>query len=455
MPANKHIYIFIVLSLFICNLAWGSTYYVDALHGYDTNVGTSPNKAFKSLSKMQKVNLQPGDSVRFKRGTAYTGPFYVNNSGTANKYITVTDYGDLTAPTPSFTNPVFKEGDFGNCIRVKGSFVRVEHLYCHHTAAYVAGNYKTGSNFLTVWEMGAIYIDKTAQHCIVSHNEVFDCPVGIKCYGENTLVENNYVHDCNRVLAQWTWGPIGIWFGADYQEASYNKVFNYRAEDTRIRWSKGDGGADGGAFEIDDARNNKSHIAIHHNYTRDCQGFLEVTWTDVTDHPAYLNFHIHHNISDDYQQFIALWVGAGCEIDNNTIIRRKKNANDWGVFNITQNNSYNKIRNNIIITEKDIPVFNVGLNGDHYPNSIIQNNLYFAASGKLNMDKEGPGGSPRYGDPLLKRYTNASKAEDFSISANSPARNHGVKLNYMLDFADNQISQADAPDIGAFEFVSK
>lgn len=430
------------------------TYYVDSANGLDINGGLSAQSAFKTLSKIQSIKLHPGDVVKFKRGSVFTGPLYITDSGKSDSYITLTDYGSKQDAAPAFTNPVFKEGNFGNCIRLKGSFVRVENLYFKHTAAFVKGDYKTGSNFLTVWEMGAIYIDKTAENCIVNNNEVYDCVVGIKSYGKNTLIEHNYIHDCNRILAEWSWGPIGIWFGGDYQEARYNKVFNYRAENPNIRWAKGDGGADGGAFEIDDARNNKSHIAIHHNYTRDCQGFLEVTWTDVLNHPAYTNFRIHHNISDDYQQFIALWEGADCKIDNNTIIRRKKNANDWGVFNITGNKSYNKIRNNIIITELNIPVFNVGIYGDHHPQNIIQNNLYYAASGKLVMGKEGPGAAPVFANPMLKNYAGAKDAEDFAIAANSPAKGKGLNLNYQFDFANKTIPHNKTVSIGAFECIT-
>lgn len=430
-----------------------TTWYVDSRAGNDKNSGTRPEAAFRTLSRIQEVRLYPGDTVRFKRGSVFQGPFYIYASGNKTRYIVISDYGGKDQHAPKFTNPVFKKGNYGNCIRIKGSYVLVENLYCHFTAAYVRGDYDHG--FLTVWEMGAIYIDKGAIHCIVRNNEIEDCVVGIKSYGKHALIEGNYIHDCNRVLKEWAWGPIGIWFGEDYQEARHNRIFNYRAEDPRIRWDNGTGGGtDGGAFEIDDARVNKSHIAIHHNYTRDCQGFLEVTWTDVKQHPVYRDFNIHHNISDDYQQFVALWVGAHCRIENNTIIRRKVNSNDWGVFNITQDNARNHIVNNIIITEKGIQVFNTGLGIDHKPASIIKNNLYFGASGKLKMGKEGPGEAPVFGDPLLVNYKYGNSPEHFSITANSPALNKGIPAGYKFDFINTPIPQEERPDIGAFEFKS-
>lgn len=428
------------------------TYYLDSKNGDDSNVGTSIEKAWKSLSKIDAVTLKPGDFVRFKRGSEFTGPLFIKNSGTGVKRITLSDYGDSSLPAPSFTNTEFKQDNFGNCIRVKGSYVTVENLYCHHTSAFKPGTYQTGGGWVQ-WEMGAIYIDKGAHDCIVRNNETFDCLVGIKTYGENTVIENNYVHDCNRILAEWNWGPIGIWLGADYQEVKNNRIINMSAVDPHINWGNGTGGADGGAIEIDDARYEKTHISIHHNYSRECQGFLEVTWSDVLSNPKYENFQIHHNVCDDYQQFIALWRGANCRIENNTILRRRQNPCNWGVFNITQNNGRNLIQNNIIVVENDTRIFNVGLGGnDPHPANIIQNNLYFAASGTLDIGKEGPGVSPVYGDPKFVNYTTGNKAEDFALQTGSPAINKGLNLGYSKDFKGTSIPQASIPDIGAFEF---
>jgi hypothetical protein len=427
------------------------TYYVDSKEGNDSNEGTSKNSPWKTISRLNDTELNPGDKIRFKRGSQFDGRLVIRSSGTEDNYITLTDYGDLQEDAPGFTNPEFKGNNFGNCIRIEGDYVLVENLYFHDTAVFES-SIDGEDGFLAIWEMGTIYVDKEANHIIIRNNELENCPVGIKSYGHHTLIEYNYIHDCNRVLKEWGWGPIGIWFGGDYQEARYNRIINYRAENPNIKWSRGTGGgADGGAFEIDDARFDKSNISIHHNYTRDNQGFLEVTWSDVKSHPDYRDFEIHHNVSDDYQQFVALWNGKNCKIDNNTIIRRKVNANDWGVFNITQDHSRNKIRNNIIITEKKIQVFNVGLNMQKNPENIIENNLFHAVTGELVIGDEGPGESPVFADPLFKNYQEGSTALDYSITKDSPAQSGGLELGYEYDFRDISIPQQNTPAIGAFE----
>jgi hypothetical protein len=429
----------------------GICYFFDSKRGSDKNSGTSPNSPWRTLSPFNAVELMPGDSLRFKRGSFFVGPLLIKQSGNAERYIVVTDYGSKSDQLPHFNNTVFAEGNYGNCIRVAGSYVVVQNIYCSGTPAYKPIEY-TEEGWV-VWEMGAIHIQRGAKHCIIRNNELKDCVAGIRSNGEYALIDSNYIHDCNRVLKQWNWGPIGIWLGADNQEVRYNRVFNYSAVDPRIGWGPDSygSGADGGAMEIDDARFPKSHISIHHNYTSDCQGFLEVTWTDVKQNPPYKNFQIDHNVSDDYQQFIALWRGEGCHIENNTIIRRKVNANDWGVFNITQRNGRNLIRNNIVVTEKNIVVFNLGRLGNARPKDSISHNLYFAASGELKIGLEAPGESAIFADPNFRNYNKASSATDFTILEKSPAKDKGLNLGYKLDFVNTPIPQGTHPDIGAFE----
>ncbi|MDO5977521.1 hypothetical protein [Flavivirga spongiicola] len=398
------------------------TYYLDSNNGNDESDGLSEDNAWKSLDRVMKTELNPGDEIQIKRGSEFSDVLVINNSGTAENPILLTSYGNKNLPSPAFTNPVFKpqSNQYGNCIRLKGSFIIVENMYFHHTVANLPQN---AGSFLTMWELGAIYIDKNAQNCIVRNNELYDCGVGIKSYGPYAKIENNYIHDCNRVLKKWGWGPIAIWLGGDNQEVSYNRIINYSAVNPNINWGP-DGygeGADGGAIEIDDARYAKSNISIHHNYSRDCQGFIEVTWADIDQNPLYLDFSIHHNVSDDYQQFIALWQGANFSIENNTIIRRKVNENEWGVFNITQTNSRNRVRNNIIITENNVVVFNVGRQKSATPNTIIENNLYWSYAEELDIGFEGPGDSPLFSDPMFLNYDNATSRKDFLLKINSPA----------------------------------
>lgn len=71
----------------------GTTYYVDCAHGSDSNLGTSPGRAWESLNRASAVTYRPGDRVLLRRGTACDGVFAPHGSGTPGEPITVGAYG--------------------------------------------------------------------------------------------------------------------------------------------------------------------------------------------------------------------------------------------------------------------------------------------------------------------------------------------------------------------------
>ena len=52
----------------------GTTYYVDAQNGDDSNSGTSENEAWRSVEKVNSVTYQPGDRILFKAGCTWEAP---------------------------------------------------------------------------------------------------------------------------------------------------------------------------------------------------------------------------------------------------------------------------------------------------------------------------------------------------------------------------------------------
>lgn len=87
------------------NTATGTTYYVDSENGNaDENAtGTFKDDAFKTLKQVNAVNLQPGDQVRFKRGSVFNGEalhFTKEDSGSADASVVISTYGDESAARP-------------------------------------------------------------------------------------------------------------------------------------------------------------------------------------------------------------------------------------------------------------------------------------------------------------------------------------------------------------------
>ena len=87
------------------NTATGTTYYVDSENGNaDENAtGTSKSDAFKTLEQVNAVNLQPGDQVRFKKGSVFNGEalhFTKEDSGSSDAPVVISTYGDESAARP-------------------------------------------------------------------------------------------------------------------------------------------------------------------------------------------------------------------------------------------------------------------------------------------------------------------------------------------------------------------
>jgi hypothetical protein len=50
-------------------------YYVDCIGGNAGNSGTAPDEPWQSLARANSANLNPGDSLLFKRGCSWMGIF--------------------------------------------------------------------------------------------------------------------------------------------------------------------------------------------------------------------------------------------------------------------------------------------------------------------------------------------------------------------------------------------
>lgn len=384
---------FLLTLTFYC-LAGGSgmaaprNFWIDSRTGDDTQDGTSPRRAWRTLERLSRCSLQPGDVVSFARGSRFDGCLEVHASGSAAAPIRFTSYGRKRLPAPLFTNS--DTTGFGNCIRLRGDYLHIGQLAFAHTLAEIPHRHRIGS-FIDMWQLGAVVVDSSARHCVIRGCEFTDCGVGIKSNGEYTLIEGNYLHDCTRTLKQWSWGPIAVWLGADHQEVRYNVIRNYRAEDASIVWKTvGPLGADGGAIEVDDGRAPKHDIAIHHNFSQGNQGFLEVTYKDVVTAPDYGGLHVYDNISDDYQSFALLWQGRDCLFEHNTIIRRKCNGNEQGVFRIMQPESANTVWRNLIVTADSVII------SRNRPDARteIRENCYCSLGERLRFGRERETGKP-------------------------------------------------------------
>lgn len=79
------------------NAGGAQTYYVDSEKGDDARAGRSPGEAWRTLERLNSAELQPGDTVRFRRGGQWRGSLRPR-SGSDAAPVTYTSYGEGEKP---------------------------------------------------------------------------------------------------------------------------------------------------------------------------------------------------------------------------------------------------------------------------------------------------------------------------------------------------------------------
>ncbi len=131
------------------------SYYLSSTGGNDTGNG-SIESPWASLEKISAVNLQPGDTVFFKRGERFDGHFIVNGSGEEGTPVVITAYGEGEKPVITGEAGEENGGDYREAIYVEnhdnitfeGIEVRNERL---HTRTRVDS---TDANGLYIYNSG-------------------------------------------------------------------------------------------------------------------------------------------------------------------------------------------------------------------------------------------------------------------------------------------------------------
>ncbi len=97
--------VLLVVALAGAGTSYGRNYYLSG-SGSDQARGTSPRAAWKSLARLAKATLRPGDTVFFRRGDAFPGSVNLRHSGTAAAPIVFTAYGEGAPPLLTGAVPV-------------------------------------------------------------------------------------------------------------------------------------------------------------------------------------------------------------------------------------------------------------------------------------------------------------------------------------------------------------
>jgi parallel beta-helix repeat protein len=412
----------LLLLMLTCKLeVYGVQYFVNSITGNDSNPGTNISLPWKSLAPVNSKTFKPGDIINFACGSSWKSELTITSSGTKGVPVIFKSYGKGNKPVIS--NP-FPEKF---AIKITGNWIIVDGLMARD--AHMAG----------------IELIKGSDHNIIRNCEVTNAGMGISVRGRYNLITHNYVHDLymirntpQSVNKDDDYGAAAFWMWAPNNEISYNKAVNCE----QPSW---DYALDGGFIEL---YTNGDSTYIHHNWSEQCNGFIETSGSSK-------NVTIAYNVSlesSDIFIFLHIRVNASSvsnvqnwKVDNNTVIRKYGRSrvsliNFGNVFTPPPPGTI-FLRNNIfVLGGGGETIHNVAPTGDF----VHENNIYYI------LDKAeigyAPGPNEKLADPLFVNMI----ANDFKLTKGSPAIGAGANLGYDSDFTGKKLSPGSRPNIGAY-----
>ena len=404
---------FLVLGSFTA--AQAASYYVDSTSGADSNSGTSSAAPWQSLSKVNSTTFQAGDTIKFKRGSVWTGNLQVKHSGTSAAPITYQAYGSGSAP------------------QIKNPGVQWVH------SVDITGNYNVVQDFLLTEDHEAgVMIKAGGDYNIVQNNEITRSGTGVMIQGQYNLITKNYVHDLTMIVntpgGDDDYGAVCFWLYAGNNEISYNRGINCIAPSY-------DYGSDGGFVEV---FNQGDNTYVHHNWAENTEGFFELGAGSGggSAQNVKVAYNIIYNSANggiclhDHGAFMINV--SNFKFENNTFVATGEHGSR--VLQCTNNFSAFQLKNNIFYS--NIQIANNG-------NFTHTNNLYYMVN-MINGSGVGYTLSTgeKTGNPL---FVNLG-AGDLHLQSGSPAIDAGINLGYSKDYEDKTVPVGAAPDMGAYEY---
>jgi hypothetical protein len=90
--------VMIAMPLLAALSTYASTFYVNALGGSDSNLGTAPSSPWKTLEKVNTHKYEAGDRILLRAGSRWEGHLVLSISGAIGAPIVVDRYGEGSLP---------------------------------------------------------------------------------------------------------------------------------------------------------------------------------------------------------------------------------------------------------------------------------------------------------------------------------------------------------------------
>lgn len=237
-------------------------FYVDpsSLNSIADGSFASPWKTISQVN-IGTQNLQPGDTVFFKKGQVFNGRLVVNSSGTQQLPIVYTSYGIGDIPI------------FSNTIKTEELIYINSKQYIHIDGLKFMDQSMNETNHAIIANIEYGIILENAPNCTIRNCEITKVGIGIATKGtsNNTLIENNNIYNL-RAIVNTIGGADDYGANALVIGSSNNLIQRNRFEGC---WANSyDYGFLGGTIELFNTSINDNKIL--YNTALNCNGFLEI-----------------------------------------------------------------------------------------------------------------------------------------------------------------------------------
>jgi hypothetical protein len=387
-------------------VALGRTYYVDGAKGDDNNTGTSPEKAWRSIGPVNRVDFEPGDQLLFAGGQEYAGTlvFRQEDSGTPERPIRVSSFGTGRAVIQGGTGSGVQLHDcahvvvanlaFVGCGRRSGNdangvellrtrFVELDTLDVSGfrlSGVATAGDERTRITRVDAHDNGFAGIstdplrgrgprarDLYIGYCVVRNNP--GDPKNLTNHSGNGIVaggvDGALIEYCEAFDNGWDMprtgnGPVGIW-GWDCDRLVIQHCISHDNKTAA-------GAADGGGFDLDGGA---THSILQYNlsYNNHGCGYLLCQYPGAArwkDNICRYNISVNDGLTNHFSG-IYFWAGdrgiSDAQVYNNVIINARR------AICTTHDIPGLVFRNNILIAEEAVTAGPL-----HH--AVFENNLY-------------------------------------------------------------------------------